>query len=168
MPETQSLVTMMPWTFIFTICNLLILTAGVKHFLFKPVQAILAKRQAEITATYDEASKAEESAKALQAEYETRLANAKEEASDIVKTATARAAARGEEMINAARGEASALKAKAEEDTASERKKAAGELKNDISGIALEIAGKVVGKELDEKTHKSLIDSFIAGVGDAS
>ena len=91
-----------------------------------------------------------------------------EHCSDIVKTATARAAQRGEEMVNAARSEATALKAKADEDIASERKKAAGELKNDISSIALEIAGKVVGKELDEKTHKSLIDSFIAGVGDAS
>ena len=45
MKQFQDLVTLAPWTFIFQICNLLILTAGVKHFLFKPVQQILAKRK---------------------------------------------------------------------------------------------------------------------------
>ncbi|MEG2842154.1 MAG: ATP synthase F0 subunit B, partial [Ruthenibacterium sp.] len=90
MEQFQSLVGLMPWTWIFTICNLLLLTAGVKHFLFKPVQAILAKRQEEIQTQYTEAEQAEESAKAMQVEYEARLANAKAEATDIVKTATTR------------------------------------------------------------------------------
>lgn len=45
-------------------------------------------------------------------------------------------------------------------------RKAAGELKNDISELVLDIAGKVVEKELDASTHKSLIDDFISRVGD--
>lgn len=158
----------MPWTFIFTICNLLILTWGVKHFLFVPVLLVLAKRQEAIDTRYAEAEKAETSAKQMQAEYEQRLATAKEEATDIVQTATARAQQRSEEMVTTARAEAAALKAKAETEIEGERRKAAGELKNDIAGIALDIAGKVVEKEIDEKAHKNLIDAFISGVGDAS
>ena len=80
MKQFQDLVTLAPWTFIFQICNLLILTAGVKHFLFKPVQQILAKRKEEIEASYTEAEKAEGDAQAMKEEYETRLASAKEEA----------------------------------------------------------------------------------------
>lgn len=168
MGETQSLVGLMPWTFIFAIGNLLLLAAGVKHFLFKPVKAILEQRRAAIETQYEEASKAEQSARAMQMEYETRLASAKEEATGIVKSATARATTRSEELVNEARNEAAALKAKAEIEIESARKKAAGTLKNDISGIALEIAGKVVGREIDASTHKNLIDSFIENVGDAS
>lgn len=164
----QDLVTFAPWTFIFQICNLLILTAGVKHFLFKPVQEILAKRKEQIEASYTEAEKAEGDAQAMRQEYETRLASAKEEASEIVKTATARASARSEEMVNAARTEAAAIKSKADAEIESERRKAAGELKNDISELALELAGRVVEKEIDPKTHKGLIDDFISRVGDAS
>jgi F-type H+-transporting ATPase subunit b len=164
----QDLVTFAPWTFIFQICNLLILTAGVKHFLFKPVQEILAKRREQIEASYTEAEKAEGDAQAMKQEYETRLASAKEEASEIVKTATARASARSEEMVNAARTEAAAIKSKADAEIESERRKAAGELKNDISELALELAGRVVEKEIDPKTHKGLIDDFISRVGDAS
>ena len=103
MKQFQDLVTLAPWTFIFQICNLLILTAGVKHFLFKPVQQILAKRKEEIEASYTEAEKAEGDAQAMKEEYETRLASAKEEAAEIVKSATARANARGEELVSGCR-----------------------------------------------------------------
>lgn len=166
--EHQSLVTIMPWSFIFTICNLLLLAWLFKKFLFKPVQDILDKRQAEIAATYDEADRANTAARELEIEYVQRLSAAKSEATDIVKTATLRATARSEEMLIEAKTEAAAIKTKAEADIESERKKAAASLKDDISGIAIEIAGKVVEKEIDPNTHKALIDDFISHVGDAS
>ncbi len=168
MKQFQDLVTFAPWTFVFQICNLLILTLGVKHFLFKPVQKILAQRAEQVETLYAEAEKAEGDAQALKDEYETRLASARQEATEIVQTATQRAAARGEELVNAAKAEAAALKKKADADIESERRRAASELKNDISEIALDIAGRVVEKEIDEKTHKALIDDFISRVGDAS
>ena len=68
--------------------------------------------------------------------------------------------------MTAARAEVAALKTKADQEIESERRKAAGELKNDISELVLDIAGKVVEKELDASTHKSLIDDFISRVGD--
>ena len=103
MKEFQDLVTLAPWTFIFQICNLLILTAGVKHFLFEPVQKVLAKRKEQIEDTYEKAEKAEGEALAMKEDCEKRLSGAREEASQIVKTATVRATARTEEMMTAAR-----------------------------------------------------------------
>ena len=164
----ESFVGVNPWTALFTFCNMLITFSVLKHFLFKPVQQILAKRKEEIEASYTEAEKAEGDAQAMKEEYETRLASAKEEAAEIVKSATARANARGEELVSAARAEAAALKSKADAEIESERRKAAGELKNDISELALDIAGRVVEKEIDPETHKELIDDFISRVGDAS
>lgn len=166
MKEFQDLVTLAPWTFIFQICNLLILTAAVKHFLFKPVQNILQKRKEQVEDTYANAEKAEGEALAMREECEKRLSGARDEASEIVKTATVRATARTEEMMTAARAEVAALKTKADAEIASERRKAAGELKNDISQMVLDIAGKVVEKEIDPSTHKDLIDDFIRRVGD--
>ena len=168
MKQFQDLVTFAPWTFLFQICNLLILTLGVKHFLFKPVQNILKQRTEQVETLYAEAEKAEGDAHALKDEYETRLASARQEATEIVQNATQRAAVRGEEMVNAAKAEVAALKKKADAEIESERRRAASELKNDISEIALDIAGRVVEKEIDEKTHKALIDDFISRVGDAS
>ena len=49
-----------------------------------------------------------------------------------------------------------------------ERKKAVNELKNEISGIAIDIAEKVVEREINAKDHEALIQQFIEGVGEAS
>ena len=68
----------------------------------------------------------------------------------------------------AARAQAAALKQKAEADIAQERKKAVNEVKDEIGGIAMEIASKVVEREIREEDHRDLIDEFIKNVGEAS
>ena len=168
MKEFQALVTLAPWTFIFQICNLLILMTGVKHFLFKPVQEVLAKRAKEVEDTYAEAETAKTDAEAMQSEYRQRLTDAKSEANEIVKAANVTAAQQAEQLVGEAQKEAVAIKRRAEQDIETERKKAALELKGDISALALELAGKVVEKELDVSTQKSLIDGFIGDLGDLS
>ncbi len=168
MDKFQSLVTVMPWTFITAICNLFILAAALKHFLFKPVQNVLNKRAQEVETTYQEAEQARESAQAMQTEYKAKLQSAYEEAGNIVRTASERAEAHSQELLEQARNEVAAMKQKAEREIADDRKKAAGELKNDISALALDIAGKVVEKELDAKAHDELIREFIDKVGDVS
>ena len=78
------------------------------------------------------------------------------------------ATARGEEIVGEARAQAAALKQKAEADIAQERKKAVNEAKDEIGGMAMEIASKVVEREIKEADHKDLIDEFIKNVGEAS
>ena len=53
------------------------------------------------------------------------------------------------------------MKEKAEADIAQERLKAKNEIKNDVSEMVLEVAGKVIGRELNEKDQSELIDRFI-------
>jgi flotillin len=43
--------------------------------------------------------------------------------------------------------------------------KAINEAKDEIGGLAMDIAGKVVEKEINEADHKKLIDDFIGKVG---
>ena len=166
MEQFQGLVALAPWSSIFTICNLLILMAGVKHFLFKPVQDVLAKRAKEVEDTYTEAETAKTDAQAMQTEYRQRLDHAKAEANEIVKAANVTAAMQAEQLVGEAQREAVALKRRAEQDIETERKKAAMELKGDISALALALAGKVVEKELDGSTQQDLIDGFIGDLGD--
>ena len=50
-------------------------------------------------------------------------------------------------------------------DIEQEKKKAINEAKDEIGGLAMDIAGKVVEKEINEADHKKLIDDFISKVG---
>lgn len=166
--DTLEFVSLVPWEIITQLINLLLLFLLLKHFLFKPVQNILNARQAEIEKSYADADKAQTEAEALRDEYEKRIADAKAEATDIVKTATRKAQIHGEEIVHDAQTQASRLMEKADAQIEQEKKKAMNELKNEISTIAVDIASKVVAREIDEKDHEALISACIKGVGEAS
>ena len=76
------------------------------------------------------------------------------------------AASRSEEIISQAQQQAAQIKSKASSDIEMEKKKAINDAKNEISGLALAIAGKVVERELTEADQGNLIDRFIEELGD--
>ena len=164
----ESFVGIDPWTALFTFCNMMITFAVLKKFLFKPVKKMIDDRQEEIDTMYADADAAKQKAAELEQEYQQHLQSIRDERDTLLREATARAQKREEEIVGEARAEAAALRAAAEADIAQERKKAVNDLKNEIGGIAVDIAGKVVEREINETDHKALIDEFIRNVGDAS
>ena len=164
----QALITLDGWTFLAQICNLMIQLVIFKKFLLKPIKQVIADRKAKADSEIADAQKLRTEAEAMKAEYEQNLQNARTEANQIVAAAQKTATARSEEIVGEARAQAAALKQKAEADIAQERKKAVNEVKDEIGGIAMEIASKVVEREISEKDHKDLIDEFITNVGEAS
>ena len=166
--ETQELVTIIPWTFIAQILNLFIQMYLIKRFLFKPVNDILAKRQALTDKEIQDAREAKESADKIKAEYEEHMSSARAEAAQIVSDAKKNAEMESDRMIKEAQAEAMGIKTRAEADIEQEKKKAINEAKDQIGGLALDIAGKVVEKEIREEDHRKLIDEFIQSVGEAS
>ena len=164
----QNLVSIIPWTFIAQLCNLFIQLYLIKRFLLKPINAVLEKRKEMATAEITEAEKAKEEARAIKAEYEQNMADANEKANALITNAQKSAALQSEEVIQEANRQAAAIKAKAESDIEQEKKKAVNELKGEIGGMAMEIAGKVIEREISEKDHEKLIDEFISNVGEAS
>ena len=164
----QALITLDGWTFLAQICNLMIQLVIFKKLLLNPVKKVIAERKAKADSQIADAQKLRTEAEAMKAEYEQNLQNARTEANQIVAAAQKTATARSEELLGEARAQAAALKQKAEADIAQERKKAVNEVKDEIGGMAMEIASKVVEREISEKDHKDLIDEFIKNVGEAS
>ena len=164
----QALITLDGWTFLAQVCNLMIQLVIFKKLLLNPVKKVIAERKAKADSQIADAQKLRTEAEAMKAEYEQNLQNARTEANQIVAAAQKTATARSEELLGEARAQAAALKQKAEADIAQERKKAVNEVKDEIGGIAMEIASKVVEREISEKDHKDLIDEFIKNVGEAS
>ena len=168
METTQQLVTIVPWTLIATLLNLFIQVMVIKKFLFKPIREILAKRKALADAEIADATKAKEEAESLKSEYEASMKEARDKANDILATAQKSAAQQSEEIIKEANAQAVSIKSKAERDIEQERRKAVNEIKDEIGDMAMEIAGKVIERELNASDHEKLIDEFINKVGEKS
>ena len=94
------------------------------------------------------------------------MAGAREEADAIVRSATGRAQVRSDAMIAEARQSASEIIRRADEQAAVEKKQALNEVKNQIADLALQAAENVIRKELDDDSHRKMIDDFIENVGE--
>ena len=162
----QSLVTVNPVTLIAQICNLFLQLLIVKIFFLDKIKAILDQRREAADKEITDAQAAKAEALEIKQSYEQNMKEAKAEASTILERAQKTASARGEEIIRQANEEAVAIREKASADIAQEKKKAINDAKDEIAGISLAIAGKVVGRELTADDQKALIDSFIDELGD--
>ena len=166
--QVQELVGIVPWTFIAQICNLFLQVYLIKRFLFKPINEVLAKRKAMADAQLQDAAKAKDEAQAMKDEYEKNMADAKNKVSEILINAQRNASIQSEEILKQANAQAVAIKEKAKSDIDQEKRKAVNEIKDEIGGMAVDIAGKVIEREIRKEDHKKLIDDYIANVGEAS
>ena len=162
----QSLVTVNPVTLIAQICNLFIQLLIVKIFFLDKIKAILDQRREAADKQITEAENAKSEALAIKKTYERNMLEAKAKADDLLMTAQRTANSRSEEILAQAQQQAAQIKSKAAADIELEKKKAINEAKNEISDLAMAIAGKVVARELNAGDQADMIDRFIDELGD--
>ena len=166
MDPYQSLVTVNPVTLIAQICNLFIQLLIVKIFFLDKIKAVLDKRSETADKQIADAEAAKSEAAAIKQTYEENMRQAKTKADDMILSAQKTAAQRSEEIISQAQKQAAQIKTKAASDIEMEKKKAINEAKNEISELAMAIAGKVVARELNDADQDGMIDRFIEELGD--
>ncbi len=162
--NTLGLISIDPWTIIVSACNLLIIYLIIKKVFYAPVVKIMKEREEQIKEQYSLADKAKKEADESKAFYSERVKHAEEEADGIIKKAHEDAKKLSDEIINDADKKAEAIKEKAHSDIQKEKEKAHTELKKEIADISVDIAGKVVGREVDKKDHERFINDFINGI----
>ena len=166
MTGEQGFISFDTWTALFILLNTVTVFLVLKKYLFKPVMKMIEDRQKEIDDLYDDAEKAKADAEAMQSEYAQKLSDATQTGERIVKEAVARGQSREEEILRQANLQADAIRQKASEDIDREKRKAVNDAKDQICVIAMDIAGKVVGRELNDADQAKLVDSFIDQLGE--
>ena len=138
------------------------------YFLFNPARAFLQKRQEKIRTELEDAKSNQEDAKALKAEYESKLKNIDKEAESILADARKRALANENRIVAAAKEEAAAIIERAREEAKLEKQKMADEVKKEIVAVAALMAGKVGASSVDVTIQDSLIDETLKEIGDST
>ena len=151
---------------VFTIINLLVLYLLMKKFLFGPIIKVMDVRKAMIDQQFAGAKEQEDQAKALKEQYEGALKSAREESFQIMEQARKEAKAQADKTVEDTQAKVSAMLAKALEDINTERENAMRQMKDDVASLAMEAAGKIIGKNSGADQDLSLYDQFIEKAGD--
>ncbi len=132
---------------------------------FKPIAQALEQRESDIQGALDSAKKAREEMSSLKAENEKILAEAREEKAKILQEAKEIKNQTIAEAREKAKEEANKIIISAKMEIDNQKKAAINEIKNQVGGMAIDIAEKLVKKELatnpDHTAYvKKLVDDF--------
>lgn len=149
------------WNLLFSAVTVLVLYLILKRFFFDKVHCIMMARQAEIEEQLTHAAETERKAEILLDEYSQTLSRAEDEKREILKDARKEADRRADEIIHNAKTNAYRMTEEARRKLAREEEKAAAQLREEIAGLAVLAAGKILEKEVTEEGQRELVDKVI-------
>lgn len=148
--------------------SFLILMFLLKHFAWGPISDILKKREDKIANDLDSAEKSRINSAKMEQEREQQLLASRSDAADIIKNAKESGELSRQNILKETKEEVARLKSKAQTDIMLERDTALNSVKDDVADLSLQIAAKILNKELSPEMHESLINQYIEGLGSSN
>ena len=150
---------------LFVMITFLVLMWLVKIVAWKPITKMMQDRSDKIVNDIDSAKESRTKAAELAQKRQAELDKTRDDANTIINTAKQNGQRQQEKIVEDARNEASNLKSSAEKDIEQERQEALANSRKDVASLSIEIASKIISKELNEDDQKGLVDSYIEGLG---
>ena len=148
--------------------SFLILMFLLKHFAWGPISDILKKREDKIANDLDSAEKSRINSAKMEQEREQQLLASRSDAADIIKNAKESGELSRQNILKETQEEVARLKSNAQTDIMLERDTALNSVKDDVADLSLQIAAKILNKELSPEMHESLINQYIEGLGSSN
>lgn len=152
-------------TIAFVSISFLLLMLLIKKFAWGPITKMLDERAQKIANDIDGAEHAKHEADDLAKQRVAELTSAKAEAALIIKKAKDNAEHSADSIILEAKREAQNYREKAEKELAIEREQIIESARREVADLSVQIATKILKKELNKDTHEELINSYIEGLG---
>jgi F-type H+-transporting ATPase subunit b len=137
---------------------------GVMKFIWPSIIDIIEARQKKIAEGLAAASKGEKELGEAEARSKELIREARDRAAQIVEQAAKRSNEIVEEAKGTASSEAQRLVAHAHDEVARETTRAREGLRQEVGRLAVQGASRLLGREIDAKTHAELLDKLAAEV----
>lgn len=147
--------------------SFLILMLCVGKFAWKPVAKMMETRRNKITDDLDNAAKARQRANELADKREKELNNTRTEATQIVSEARQDGEAQRQAIVEQAQVEAKNLKENAQRNAQQAHIDALNSARAEVAQLSVDIASKLIGRELSASDHENLINTYIKDLGES-
>jgi F-type H+-transporting ATPase subunit b len=144
-------------TLIAQILNFIVLLWVLAKFAYKPLIKAMDDRRNRIINDLDSAEQTRLDAEALKAQYVEQLANARQEATEIVDKANKVAQNLHDEFVEQARAEKDAMMATAKERIEQDKKQALVDIRTQVIALSTQIASKVANQKLNSTEDQKLV-----------
>jgi F-type H+-transporting ATPase subunit b len=128
---------------------------------FPKLNEVLEERATAIQGRMEEAERTKREADQVKGQYQSQLGDAKGEANRIIEEAKQTAESLRRDIVARAETEAQSIVQRAQTEVAAERDRALQELRAEVGALSVQLASKIVEKELDPAAHQHLVDEYI-------
>jgi F-type H+-transporting ATPase subunit b len=153
-----------PSVLLLQVVAFVILYLLLRRYLFRPLFAVMAQRQAAIKEGLAAGEQAKTELARIDQERARLLAEAREQGREQVRQAVREGEQAREQILAEARVESQEMRERARRALELEREEAALALRRQVVELALLAADKAVLRRLDEETHRRVVDDFIASL----
>jgi F-type H+-transporting ATPase subunit b len=129
------------------------------------VRNMMATREERIRGDLERAEQARVEAEGVLEQYRAQLAEARTEASRILEEARQAADQMRRDLVARAEQEAADIRARAQQDTELAVQRAMAELQGRVADLSIDLAERIVERNLDRDTQLQLIENYINEVG---
>ena len=126
---------------------------------------VIENRQKAIKADLEAAEAEKQQAASLKADYESSIAGARDEATQIVENARQAGESARADIVARAESEAVGIKTRADQELQAEIDRAATSMRREVAGLSIDVAEKLVGRSLDRDSQQALVEQFIDELG---
>ena len=155
------LVRLDPGLFIWTILTFLILFFVLSKYAWRPLLAALESREKTIRSSLEDAEKAKQELERLNAETETIISEARSEAQSIRLEAKSAGEKVKADIIAQAGKDAKKLLNENEKQIQVEKDRAINEIRQEVVGLTLTVAERVIRKNLSKEDNQKLIEGSL-------
>jgi F-type H+-transporting ATPase subunit b len=134
-------------------------------YAFPSVKKGMDARTERIRESLSSADQAKTDAQSILDEYQRQLADAKNDANRIIEEARQTAEALRRDLIARAESDAAEVRARATADIEAAKERAMEELRSQLTDLTINLAEKVVKRNIDRESNARLIDEYISSIG---
>lgn len=145
--------------------SFVVLLIGMWKWGLPAVRNMMHTREERIRLDLERAESAKAESEQTLHDYQAQLADARNESGRIIDEARVSADQVARDIRARAETEAREIVERADADIALQRERALAELRTEVASLSVELAGRIVEKNLDPATQMQLVDSFIDQVG---
>jgi F-type H+-transporting ATPase subunit b len=150
---------------VWTLATFLVMFGLLTKVAFKPIGEALDRRAKAVQQHLDDAQKEREEARKMMADYEKQISDARGEAAKIIEEARSLGDEMRKDVVEKAKAEARAAIEHARDEIERQKQKSIQDLKDTVAALSVQIASKVIEKEIDEASHRKLVDDLIRDLG---
>ena len=148
-------------TAVFIWLNFGIVVLTLYGFLWEPITRILDERAALVKNDVDAAKEGRQKVAEVLEKYKKTLEDLEERKREIISDSQKEGHKEREKIIRQAREEIRSMHEMALSQVEDEIREAKNELRKELAGYSVEIAGRILEKEINKDAHEKLIDDFL-------